>query len=333
MSKFLDKKEQVFDLKLTNYGHHLISVGSFKPTYYAFLDDNVVYDSAHFGRSGEAQNQIHQRIKQETPYLESLVLFEEVGKNNMSDGEFNFFQSDITPTKKNPRIDEFRLNALIGDSFVSEDKQKLPSWKLVSLQNDISSSTLVDTANNTRIPQINITANYSKRIIDNQDYVNSTFNTSDERNLEAVSRPFADGKVVYLDMKDVMVYLEEANTEVLNENFDIEVFLVQDGDSTSGQRLTRKYFQNKQQQIVDDMMMAPNPIENQIEDLTEESVEQYFSIFVDSEIDREVACKLASSFNKESYYIDLDFDCRENIREDLFFDIYGSVTEAEICQT
>lgn len=333
MSKFLDKKEQVFDLKLTNYGHYLISVGSFKPTYYAFLDDNVVYDSEHFGRTGEAQNQIHQRIKQETPYIESLVLFEEVGKNNISDGEINFFQSDVTPTKRNPRIDEFRLNALIGDSFVSEDKQRLPSWKLVSLQNDISSSTLVDATNNTRVPQINITANYSKRVMDNQDFINSTFNTSDERVLEAVTRPFADGKVVYLDMKDVMVYMEEVNTEVLNENFDIEVFLVQDGDSTSGQKLTRKYFQNEQQQIVDGMMMSPNPIENQIEDLTQESVEQYFSIFIDSEVDRETACKLASNFNKESYYIDLDFDCREDIKEDLFFDIYGSVTEAEICQT
>ena len=333
MSKFLNKKEQVFDLKLTNYGHHLISVGSFKPTYYAFLDDNVVYDSAHFGRTAEVQSDIHQRIKQETPYLESLVLFEEVGKNNMPDSEVNFFQSDITPTKRNPRIDEFRFNSLLGDSFVSEDKQKLPSWKVASLQSDISSSTFVDTINNTRIPQINITANYSKRVMDKQDFANLTFNTSDERALEAVSRPFADDKVVYLEMNDVMVYLEEVNTEVLNENFDIEVFLVQDGDSTSGQRLTRKYFQNKQEQIVDDMMVAPNPIENQIQDLTPDSAEQYFSVFLDSEIDRETACKLASSFNKESYYIDLDFDCNIAIKEDLFYDIYGSETEAEICQT
>ena len=42
MTKFIDKKEQVFDLKLTTYGHHLLSTGKFKPTYYAFCDDNVL---------------------------------------------------------------------------------------------------------------------------------------------------------------------------------------------------------------------------------------------------------------------------------------------------
>ena len=42
MAKFINKKEQVYDLKLTNYGHYLLSVGKFKPSYYAFLDDNVL---------------------------------------------------------------------------------------------------------------------------------------------------------------------------------------------------------------------------------------------------------------------------------------------------
>ena len=55
MSKFLDKKEQVIDFKLTNYGHYLLSIGNFKPTYYTFVDDNVVYDSEHFGRTDEVQ--------------------------------------------------------------------------------------------------------------------------------------------------------------------------------------------------------------------------------------------------------------------------------------
>ena len=41
----------------------------------------------------------------------------------------------------------------------------------------------------------------------------------------------------------------------------------------------------------------------------------------------------ANYFNKESYYVDLDFDCNIELTEDLYFDIYGSETEAEICQT
>ena len=333
MAKFLDKKEQVIDFKLTNYGHHLLSVGAFKPKFYTFLDDNVVYDSKHFGRSAEEQNDIHKRIKQDTPYIESLVLFDEIGKNVLPDTEMNFFPSDITPTQKIPRIDEFRFNSLIGDSFVSEDKQKVPSWKLVSLLNDITSSTAIDKTNTTRIPQINITASYFKKIVDNQDYINDTFNTSDGRDFEVVSRPFADGKVVFLDMKNVMIYLEEANTEVLNENFDIEIFEVQQGSSITGEKLIRKYFQTMEEQIVDGLMVSPNEKFNEIEIMDQNAVENYFYVNTDREIDEQVACKLANNFNKESYYVDLDFNCNEEIKQDLFFDIYGSETEAEICQT
>jgi hypothetical protein len=328
MSKFLDKKEQVIDFKLTNYGHYLIGNGIFEPVYYSFVDDNVVYDSEYFGRTGEAQNDIHTRIKQETQYLESLVLFEQVGNQNTPVTDLNVFDIEPTPTQYEPRIDEFRLNSLIGDAFVGEDKQKVPSWKMVSLRNDISSSSEIDTANNTRIPQINITANYHKRAIDLEDYNNMSFNTSDQRVNEAVSSVFADGKVVYLEMNDVLVYLEEVNTEILNENFDIEVFLDQDGT------LTRKYFVTKQEQIVDGMMTSANPVSVSEDELTEDSIEKFFSVFIDKEIDRETACKLAAEFNSESYYIDLDFDCSQTeVREDLFYDIYGSETEAEICQT
>lgn len=333
MSKFLNKKEQVIDFKLTSYGNYLLSIGNFKPTYYTFLDDNVTYDSAYFGRTGEAQNEIQKRIKEETQYIESLVLFEEVGKNELPDTEMNFFQSDVTPIQKTTRVDEFRLNSIIGDSFVGEDKQKVPSWKVVSLRSDIVSSTEVDTINNTRIPQINITAKYHKKIADRQEYTNRTFNTSTDRDLEVVSRTFADGKVIYLDLAEPLIYVEEANTEVLNENFDIEIFQVQDSETSTDEKLIRKYFQNRQEQVVDGFMIAANPTNSTVRDLTDDAIEKLFSVYVDGEIDPATACKLASEFNKESFLIDLDFDCNKTMQEDLFYDIYGSESEAEICQT
>ena len=45
MAKFLDKKERVVDFKLTPYGKHKLAVGKFKPTYYSFFDNGVVYDN------------------------------------------------------------------------------------------------------------------------------------------------------------------------------------------------------------------------------------------------------------------------------------------------
>ena len=69
MAKFLNKKEQVYDLKLTSYGRYLLGEGSFKPTYYAFFDDSILYDSDYaryadhedgdLSGSKEVQNNIH----------------------------------------------------------------------------------------------------------------------------------------------------------------------------------------------------------------------------------------------------------------------------------
>jgi hypothetical protein len=332
MSKFLNKKEQVIDLKLTGYGNYLLSIGAFKPTYFTFVDDNVVYDSQYFGRSGEAQNEIHKRIKQDTQYIESLVLFEELNPNPLPNNELNFFQSDIDPTMKDTRIDEFRLNSIIGDAFVGEDKQKAPSWKVVSLRGDISSSSPNDTINDNRIPQINIVANYKKKILDAEEYENISFNTSNEVDFVARTEEFADGKLIYLESADVVIYVEEQNVELLNENFDIEVFELQDGTTINGQRMFKKYFENKNNQIVDGYMVSSNESEN-FDDPSADSVEKLFNILIDSDVDSFTACKLAEQFNKQSFLIDLDFDCTREIDDDLFYDIYGSETEAEICQT
>ena len=85
--KFLNKKEQVFDIQLTPYGKQKLSMGKFNPTYYAFFDDNVVYDIeyAHAGAT-EAQNDIHKRIKEETAYLESQVLFNQIMSGTLVEG-------------------------------------------------------------------------------------------------------------------------------------------------------------------------------------------------------------------------------------------------------
>ena len=53
---YLDPKEQVIDLKLTSYGKYLLSIGKLNPVFYAFYDDDVVYDANYAGVSTEAQS-------------------------------------------------------------------------------------------------------------------------------------------------------------------------------------------------------------------------------------------------------------------------------------
>ena len=318
--KFLNKKEQVFDIQLTPYGKHKLGAGTLKPTYYAFFDDNVLYDIRYSSASvDEPQNDIHKRIKQETQYLESQTLFRQVMSGSVVQG--GILQETIYEQDENL----FTSDGFIGDAkLLSKDTNVAPAWKVVSLQNYITSSALEDLRNKSKVPQINITASYVLNRVSIEDIPIGNDNLTDL----STTGLFSDGKQIRLETNHPLIYLEELNTELLTENFDIEVFEVQrDADDDDFRRL---YFQSKAPQIVNGMLVSEQPIVN-TEALTTGSVEYYFSILRDKEVDPRVACKHIEQFNTENYLIDLDFDCSDVEGEDIYFDIYGRVTESEIC--
>mgnify|MGYP003134442640 FL=1 len=345
MAKFLDKKERVIGLELTSYGKYLFSVGKFKPVYYAFFDDNVIYDG-EYANINETQNNVHKRIKQETPYIESLVLFEDVGNKlqkipKIDDSGTKVISVDTTPLEpEKPRYDNFRYDGSIGDSFFDSRKPELvPSWKIVALQSNITSSSRKETETSvvpTNIPQINIDLNYIKKIV-NYDTIQK-FDTipnlgpSNEQvsflgNFR--SNIFADNKIIELKMDDPMIYIDEVNTQILNDNFDIEVFTIDNDDIK--QSLTRKFFKNKKQQVIDGIMVTERPEINYDTDATTDCVEYYFDILKDNDVNQAVACKNIEVFNKQTYYLSLDFDCDFEQQENFYNDIYGSEVVPEIC--
>ena len=65
---FFDKKQDVLKIELTPYGRSLLSNGRLMPKYYAFFDDDILYDITCVSGT-ENQNQIKNRITQETPRL------------------------------------------------------------------------------------------------------------------------------------------------------------------------------------------------------------------------------------------------------------------------
>jgi hypothetical protein len=506
MAKFLNKKEQVFDLKLTSYGNYRLSQGNFKPVYYAFYDDNILYDIQYAsGKNGsgefvispkELQNDIQRRIKDETQYIESFVLFDEienqattmteqlrenqVGTENNGywerqetgwDGdaqkaiyeqvyvgptEYGYsgvFSADYNPTQEEPRKDFFKFNSMIGDAYLDGDTQAAPAWKIITLQGQINSSATEDLKNRTKIPQINIDLKYVKEIND-FDFANVADPESIQQ-LAASTQQFNDKKVISLKLDDVVVYAEELNTELLTENFEIEVFEIAEStwvhasgsvelnygetiaDSTTvtinggtsayeftfvtaepasdaylevwidpeggpdntmynfkkkiedhpeaqkeltaelvespqnGRRirveienkktgpmynipigtsnatifsvegfaggfdgndvLKRKFFERQIPQVKNGMMLSERPKETDVASLTSASVEYYFDILTDYNINQTIACKGAEIYNKESYYIDLDFDCDQDAQDFVYNDIYGYVTEPEVC--
>ena len=351
MAKFLNKKEQVIDFKLTDYGHYLLSIGTFKPVYYGFFDDNILYDGEYAGVKGasgrqEGQNSIHERLKEETPYIESLTLFSNIdyalqtvqSQSRPDDPAAltgRFFAGNMDPTLNEPRPENFRFTSMIGDAAMEGNPRYAPAWKVITLQGEISSSVPTDTKNDIRVPQINIDVNYTLKAVDET----MEFFPENVRQFTDRIIGFVDKKMIKLEMQDALIYSEEQNTELFTENFDMEIFKIVTG--TPIDTFERKYFPRVQNQIVDGLLkldtverklpIGPAGVEY-VPEPSEEEVEHYFTILTDHNIEEKIACKATELFNKSSYYIDLDFDCEIEEGEDLAFaDIYGKVTESEIC--
>lgn len=327
MATFLDKKEQVISLKLTNYGHYLFSIGAFEPKYYAFFDDNIIYDGAYVGLS-ESQNSIVKRIKEQTPYIESLVLFSDAEKEvTKAPSELvNFFEVDITPTRKMPRKDIFKFDRAIGDAYLAgNNADAAPAWKIVLLNGEITKISERDAANNLNIPQIDILARYKTSVVE------PSIDLNPKRIYDYIDQTpsFSDGKSVALTPENLMIYVDELNTELLTENFDIEVFYLVTGSVTG--TLERKFFESKIEQIVDGNMVSAQPQQRSIENMPSSSVEYYFKILTDRNVDHDTACRGAEIYNRNSYYVNLDFDCQPPGSDDMYYDIYGSDIEPAIC--
>jgi hypothetical protein len=353
MAKFLNQKEQVIDFKLTDYGHYLLSIGSLEPVYYAFFDDNILYDSQYAGFS-EGQSSTQPRIQNETQYIETLTLFTDidsqllqnetgastdvtrvrdaaVGDPGFGTSRNNlFFAADITPTMTRPSTENLRFSSMIGNAALDGNTQHAPAWKVVALQGQVSSSTDVDSKNDIRIPQVNMDLNYSLKVLPDISF--DVAWPDAVREAQSVISGFVDGNSIGLVLDDALIYCEEANTQLFTENFDIEVFMIESGSANDS--FIRKYFEKTKPQIINNLLVSERPEQRLLSELTTGSVEYYFDILKDYEIDRETACRGSALFNKSSYYVDLDFDCAQTQEDEvMLIDIYGRVTESEICPT
>ena len=361
MAKFLNKKENVIDFQLTPLGREKLAGGRFKPVFYQFFDDGILYDSEYAGFS-EHQNEIHDRIKNETQFLEGILSFADiesfstVGTYDVAIGTSRFGADAtdlaLSPLDRGevpPRTDKFSYGVGISDViFDSENISYAPATKIVACQGEIKQIKKIDstdydtnfvesdldltkqdvTAREYNIPQIDIALYYTKQITP----VNSVLDSDNLQEVISQTSPFVDNNVIKLIKNDMLIYAEEVNTELLTENFEIEVFEII--DDTEVQKLDRKYFRNVNEQIVEGFMKTENEIKNISENYDKKAVEYYFDVLTDDKINAKIACACATSFNKDSYYVDLDHECDEITElEEIYFDIYGSVTVPEICST
>ena len=346
--QFFNKKEQVVDLQLTQYGKHLLSVGKLKPVYYAFFDDNILYDVTYADGS-EEQNDIEPRIQENTPQIMTQHVFSglETSFKRFYDEQFDLGTSENRGGDPNtnemnriqiPPTEEklFSLTQPLGTTQIYNDRA--PSWDIAMLETEISSSSevMVGDYQNQHIPQLEINAVHTWRLSDiknpSPDEVNlvendySSLIQADELNQGLTS----DGKFYIITPEFVLAQVLEENNDFQTENFDIEVFKYSD----DGKELTPLSFKAKEDNINSQGVLEipkEKPFANTSVDDT--YVEYYFDILVDGEIDEKTICESVGKLKSQGFLKDEVFNCQEFITKPVKLDIYADSAQANICST
>ena len=78
MPNFFDKKEEVINIELTQYGKHLLSKGKFRPEYYAFYDQRIKlsWNVSGLGNFSEATLGELPLVGEHVSTLSQFILFE-----------------------------------------------------------------------------------------------------------------------------------------------------------------------------------------------------------------------------------------------------------------
>ncbi len=276
---FIDPKERVISIELTSFGKKLLSKGKFKPEYYAFMDDDVIYDGAYAGLI-EHQNDIQTRIKENTPYNDIQPNVDGIETNVKRGEEY-----------QNTRDKGFLYSNLLGNSYLNTSY--IPSWNIKYLNGSLSGSVEYLTGSNQslRIPQLSSSVEYITYVGNNVEFTNP-------------NKIFPDGTMISVKEDYILLEVTEENTRFLNDNFDIEVYKIEE--------VKKSKIPPHRKEIKQTPLFFETDKESQ-------KVGYYLDVLVDNEIDKSIMCKHLSSANKKDIFSDNIDICDET--EDVVRDI------------
>ena len=319
--EFFNKKEDVLDFQLTEYGKRLLQEGNLDPTYYAFFDDDIMYDSTA-GGVVESQNETDRRIKYETPALR-VQRFTTSAESRVADfhtgvqakqllGE----TGNLVPENSLAFVNAFQDTPHFGQKFfLSMDPigtsdlgtPYAPAWHTNCLANEITSTQNYYTVNLTgsnvglsegivrNIPQLDITIDYK-----------TFFSTEDENLGTAMAGTVqipgftSDSNIgLYVQENYLVFEIQEKNTKFQKENFDIEVFQ----SSSDGALLRKQFMKEYDSDIV----------------VSDDNVEFYMNLLVDSELPEDIIRDLGlktGTFKGSSVRVRLTRDLYETDNEE-----------------
>ena len=328
--EFFDKKEDVIDLQLTQYGRFLLSKGKFQPVFYSFFDDNVLYNSDNAGVP-EEQNRSEERIK-EAQTMQPQINFSSLEKafstnyNLILSGEEEDGSIDLQRTPER----NYALPQPLGTSDINSEYS--PSWSVIYLNGALSGSvdhiSLTEKtggSNTLKVPQLETDV-----VVEVSELLSSGVESDEYEDGIALS-----DVVVVSDDEDMSVLLKvvENNGLFQNKNFDIEVFEIieenQEGTIIESLRpLAFSHHPEHESEV--SFMDQTTPEENK------NYTEYYFDISVDDEIDNEILCTYDPSQEKLGHFADTRaLECQKILdsQKKQVFDIYEDEADypGEIC--
>jgi len=326
---FMNKKEEVLDIELTPYGKYLLARGKMKPVYYAFFDDNILYDS-EYGGVQEDQSATKNRIKLQTPQFQTQSKFTSDSEITQ---EVDFGDGD----KVNVTAPLARNTLAYALSSADIGNQKTPAISLTMLNGTFNNYDLNyrTPLGNKLIDQINTKITFKYEIKNTgqaagdlpMDMVD-VLGLDDNINNKYIDGPVGqDGKYLSIETDYILADILEENVDFDFENFDIEVYEV------SGSTLTPLTFAEEQKDnIVNNILLDEVPQDDTEVKLSTTNVEYYFHIYCDSEIDRQVLEKSAINIKSKGFFNDQAFDYRKTPEViKAIADIYGTnVTEDDV---
>jgi hypothetical protein len=322
MAKFFNKKEDVLDIQLTQHGKHLLSLGELNPIYYAFFDDDILYDSNYAGIDDEIQNDVQSRIEEETPAIRPQHVFSSrevaVKENNAKIQQGKEILRDRTVQQVPDRI--YSLLFPLGTSDPGEDN--MPAWSVKLLSGEIANPTPEKTGAHpiVKIPQLNLDPSVWETSIGKAKSGNIWSEVGMMENIadNVAWQPhlsFPDGTYLALEGEDLLLEINEENVSFTNDNFDIEVFLIEDvkqpGSETIIEKLIPLRFKKEWNEVQNGLLVEGPPIYDEQDD-SSSMVDYFLTVEADSEIPRSRLCKAIPEARRRGVMQnDGDLDCSE----------------------
>jgi len=303
---FFNKKTEVMQIEMTPYGRYLYSIGKFKPHSYEFIDDDIVYKI-----DGEAQEAAHNRIVNETPKLKINRSFQDEAPQVVS-------PSVIDVKREMVKKMDHKQNGLYALGRSSYSSDNCPSFQVTMLQGNItgstttyeilSSSALPDNTGSIFIPQVEIDVNFIATL-------ENTLNPNTTIGGGLTSNTFDDGTFVNISYQEPIIHLKEFNSFYEKENFEFEVFSVNDSGELEKLKMNKKMMSIVNDLLVDNVQTTNGLFEDSM-------MEYFFEIEVDEQIDPNELCAAVNSLEVNSQFLDEELICPDQ-RSDRF-DIYAT---------